>query len=237
MAKTLVKEDLKMATDQPEPGYSISQLSEHFLRSPSWVKQRKNDLKEIWYWCQEDLFETSGSLTQTGFERLQDLFDKTANSAISTTLQGKRTSKAVKPQMSPGEYREYIWAKHRKLPPGIDFPLDTGYATGYVADQGSDQEIEVIEAELDPTDTASEIAENTAIALYQVGKVNQHNRQTFNGGLGKLKGALKQRIKQELAPAFQEAMGELYAEMSDEIGLEIPPPTTPTVKRTTRKSQ
>jgi hypothetical protein len=220
-----------MGTDQSSAGYSIAWLSDYFLRSPSWVKQRKNDLREIWYWCHEDLFNESGSLTDKGFEKLQDLFDKTANSRIITLVSGKKQSKAKKPTMTPGEYRQHIWAKHRKLPPDADPPIDTAYANNHA----NDQEIEVIEVELDPQDAAAEIAENAAIVKHDVKRSNEHNRQQFQGGLSRLKSTFKERIKQELSPVFQEAMSEVYDELLTEITEEAPQATQQSVKKTRRK--
>lgn len=234
MPKTVELQEVDMATDQApstQENYSISWLADYFCRSASWVKQRKTDLQEIWYWCAEDLVNESGSLTHKGFEQLQDLFDKTANSRIVTTLQGKRQSKPQKPQMTPGEYRSYIWTKHRKAAPDKDYAIDTDYA----ADHATSQDIEVIQGELDSSDVGSEIAENTALVKHQLSEVVRQNQQVFRGGLGRLKDALKQGIKHELAPVAQEALSEVYAELADEMLAEMPETEQQKVVKKTRK--
>ena len=232
MPQTLTEKSISMDTDNPQESYSIAWLASYFCRSASWVKQRKADLQEIWYWKAEDLVNESGSLTHEGFEQLQDLFDKTANSRIVTTLQGKRQSKTQKPQMTPGEYRDRIWTKHRKPAPDKDYPIDTGYA----ADQATSQDIEVVQGELDPTDVGSEIAENTALVKHQLGGVVRQNQQVFRGGLAQLKQALKQEIKRELAPVAQEALSEVYAEISEELTQQMPQAEPQKVVKSRKKS-
>lgn len=105
-----VQQDLANTTD-----YSIRWLSQYFCRSASWVKISKNELREIWFWCHEDLFRENGTLTEKGFKALQDLFEKTANSEIAVDNSGRRKLRQKRPSMTMGDYKALVWEQQGKL--------------------------------------------------------------------------------------------------------------------------
>jgi len=186
---------------------SVTELSAYFLRSESWVKSRKNDLKTIWFWCQEDLFDEAGSLTTVGFDRLQNLFDMTAVSRIQV-VGGKRKSVPRKAAMAPAEYQNFIWAKHRKSPVDMGSEGDTNP----LSDPSVARQIEVIDADFcSGVDTGSEIAESTSIQLFEIGGQCEKNENAFMEALQAFA-----TVKGEIA--FQIITSTVQARVSDAMG-------------------
>jgi len=210
---------------------SVAELSAYFLRSESWVKSRKNDLKAIWFWCQEDLFDEVGSLTTVGFDRLQNLFDMTAVSRIQVAG-GKRKSVPCKAAMSPAEYQNFIWAKHRKSP--VDMGSEGG--TNPVTDGSVTRQIEVIDAEFcGGIDTGSEIAESTAIQLFEMKEITRKNKLTLIEAVQAAATAQAEELFQVFTTTVQAKFSDAIATSAQTVLESISAPTETVIQKKSMK--
>ena len=230
MTKTLIKPESQMDTDTDHPS-TIAELAAHFLKGESWVKEAKNDLREIYWWMTDQIFDEGGSLTAEGFEKLQALFDRTSNTKI-VEVKGKRKSQRCKPLFTRTNYRLYVWAEHRKTPPDADLEQLAGIVTDPVTDYPEQREIELLEPKAIALDPVAELEQDTQTTIAALQLYGQQNAAQFRGGLGQLRAGIKAQIKRELAPAVHEAIAEVYGEALGAVQAELPTDVQPTkVKR------
>jgi hypothetical protein len=234
MPEILEAKDLQMDTDQVDQPISIAEAGKRLMRSASWVKTAKNDLKEIWWWCLDELFNPDGSFTPRGFQKLEELFKCTGNSEVKLR-RGKPVSVTKSPEMSRDDYRKLIWTSHQKFPPD----KASSYLEEMVDDPDSSQgsEIELLETEIEYLDRGSEMAEGFALVRQEGQRSIAQNSQNMRLTLGDFKGFIKQGIKQTIVSAAIEGVNEGMAEvkelLSEQMPDEVPPPK---VKRTSKKS-
>lgn len=228
-----IQGDTDQANSQVQKSVSIADAGKRLMRSPSWVKTAKNDLKDIWYWCLNDLFTEDGSFTEEGFDKLQDLFKRTGSSEI-VIKRGKTASVPKKPEMSREEYKNSVWNKHRRFP--VDEALKA--MEDMVSDQDTDQvsDIEVYEAEFVQEDRGSEMAESFSMIKSQASNSIQEKRIATFGKLKNLRGYVKQFVKTELVGGAMEAVDEAFDEIGELMTGQMPEEVqAPKVKKTTRK--
>jgi len=234
MSKVLTEKEVQEAYPTVTPvtdPRSVTELSAYFLRSESWVKSRKNDLKTIWFWCQEDLFDEAGSLTTVGFDRLQNLFDMTAVSRIQV-VGGKRKSVPRKAEMAPAEYQNFIWAKHRKSPVDMGSQGDTNP----VSDPSVARQIEVIDAEFfGGVDTGSEIAESTSIQLFEMKEITRKNKLTLVEAVQAAATAQGEELFQVFTTTFQAKFSDAIATSAQTVLESISAPTETIIKKKSMK--
>lgn len=234
MPETFISREVLMDTDQANQSVSIAEAGKRLMRSPSWVKARKNDLREIWWWCQDDLFNDDGSLSGLGFKKLCELFKFTANSEIAVK-RGKSVSVPKAPEMSLEEYKNLIWTSHHKFPDG----KASEYLEELVDDPATDQvtDIQVYEAEYVEVDHGSEMADEFAIAKHEAQVSISDKRSALFGRVKNLRGFIKQTVKQEILGGAMEAVDEAFTEIGDLIADQVPEESTaPKVKRQRKKS-
>lgn len=217
--------------------YSIAFLADHFMRSEGWVCLRKDFLKEVYPSEVDLMFVESGSLTELGFERIKDVFDKTANIEIKT-VNNKRKAVRKTPLMTLQEYKSLVWQRLGRTPvvqepePAM-VPLSEVHSEG-----GLTVPVEVMPTE-DPTrkmqimfleerataDPASEIAESTheiirvnnqaaANNLVQLVKKVEQDAQV----LGE---TLKQIVVKEVSSALADAIA---TSVNKGLNIEAPKP-------------
>ncbi|HEY9642718.1 MAG TPA: hypothetical protein V6C57_19680 [Coleofasciculaceae cyanobacterium] len=129
--------------------YSNSELGASLLppRSPSWVKQRKPILEQIFYWAIEDIRVSEhsdktriGSYTEFGRLLLQRLLDYTGDTKMGTK-RGKPVEVPKEPgdvKMSVAEFSKSVWQLYGKPAPE-EFSLSSKPANNRVTDRATDR--------------------------------------------------------------------------------------------------
>lgn len=232
MTKTLEKPDPQLDTTPQHPS-TISELAAYFIRGESWVKHSKNTLREAYWWMTDQLFDESGSLTGIGFQRMQQLFDKTANTRI-VTKRGRRVGERRKPEMSVEDFKVWVWTTHRKFPP--DRPIETFAEedANPVADQEV-VEVEFVETETNAYDPSAQVEENTALILNQSALSHETNQNAFNGSLTRLQEFIASQVEHAIVSGITQGQnrGMVKAVETLENGLDT---DVKPVKATRKKS-
>lgn len=231
MTKTLTKPEAQMDTHPS----TIAELAAHFLKGESWVKEAKNDLRETYWWMTDKLFDETGSLTAEGFQKFQELFDRTSNTKI-TEVKGKRRSQRCKPPFTRKTYRLYVWTEHSKFPPDADLEGLTGVVTDPATDYPERREIVVQEVDAIVLDPVAELEQDTQNTISELKLQGQRSASQMRGAIGTLRAALKAQIKRELAPVVHEAIAEAYAEATEAVQAELPQDVQPTKVSRRKKS-
>lgn len=179
---------------------SVPELSAYFLKGESWVKYSKKVLKEAFFWGVPQLIDKNGSLTETGFERMTELFDLTSNTEV-VLKRGKRVSVRRPARMTIEEYKQKVWRDNGKFPPGAEYSdlidPDTDPDTDRDADRVEDEVItvELLEAELPAIDAAAQHEQNSDLVLKNGQLVQAQNSAVFRAALSNLTGLIAAQVE------------------------------------------
>lgn len=216
---------------------SITELATHFIRGESWVKNAKNQLREIYWWMENKLFDETGSLTQLGFEKLEDLYGKTANTEI-VEKRGRRQSERKKPEMSFEDYKLFIWTSNRKFPPGFASTLPDEGDTTPVNDPVNEEgviEIEFEEFELNAYDPVAQIEENTELVVTTGNEVQQVNSQNFLSLLGQMEEVIAAKVEQTIVQGAVKGQNRGMTKVNEILSGNVPTDVAPV--KTSRKKK
>lgn len=232
MTQTLEKPDPQPVTEGKHPA-SIPELAAFFIKGESWVKHSKNHLRESYWWMTDQLFDESGSLTGIGFQRMQQLFDKTANTRIATK-RGRRVSERRKPEMSVEDFKIWVWTTHRRFP--ADRPLETFAEedTTPVSDQDV-IEVEFTEAETNAYDPTAQTEENTDTVLRQSALSQQNNQSAFDSALYRLETFVAAKIEHAIVNGITQGQNRGMTKAVETLESDLPTDVKP-VKVTRKKS-
>lgn len=236
MTKTLELPESEPVTNPPNYPSSIAELADHFLKGESWVKFSKKILKEAYWWKASELLDESGKVTQLGFQKLTELFDRTSNTRI-VVRGGKRKSDRRKPEMSVDDYKIWVWTSNRKFPPGFGLEELPTPDTDPVTNPGDDGAIEVefVETESNEYDAAAQVEANTAEIMRGGELATRNNNNSFSGALSQLRGFVAAQVENAIVDGVMQGQNRGMVRATEALQSQIPTDVAP-VKASRKKS-